>query len=284
MWQLERLAAVTQRLVDGLLRQVARALAMPHGHHRMCLFLLVPCCRNPDAEATLAAKQMQTVHRIIMTGSPIQNRLTELWWVVASWAGAQWWVGGWVRPGGLGSCDGWGHRRGLNLPLQSTHKSPLHVLRDVWYVEEGQGEPSGGSHPGSCKLWSSALPQLQAPNANPWPPPTPTLHHPTNEICLRFVPCLLPGRSSTLYSPASWARCRCSRPSLPCPSRLAAMPTRRPCRCGCVGGVCGGWWGRVCLNGTSRLGTVQAHLALLACLPRPLFLAYACSLLPPGTL
>ena len=35
--------------------------------------------RNPDAEVTLAAKQMQTVHRLIMSGSPIQNRLTELW-------------------------------------------------------------------------------------------------------------------------------------------------------------------------------------------------------------
>jgi len=35
--------------------------------------------RNPDAELTLAAKQLQTVHRVIMSGSPIQNRLTELW-------------------------------------------------------------------------------------------------------------------------------------------------------------------------------------------------------------
>ena len=35
--------------------------------------------RNPDAEITLAAKQLQTVHRVIMSGSPIQNRLTELW-------------------------------------------------------------------------------------------------------------------------------------------------------------------------------------------------------------
>jgi hypothetical protein len=35
--------------------------------------------RNPDAEVTLAAKQVQTVHRLIMSGSPIQNRLTELW-------------------------------------------------------------------------------------------------------------------------------------------------------------------------------------------------------------
>ncbi|CAL5223760.1 g6324 [Coccomyxa viridis] len=35
--------------------------------------------RNPDAEITLVAKQLATVHRIIMSGSPIQNHLTELW-------------------------------------------------------------------------------------------------------------------------------------------------------------------------------------------------------------
>lgn len=28
---------------------------------------------------TLVAKQLQTVHRLILSGSPIQNRLTELW-------------------------------------------------------------------------------------------------------------------------------------------------------------------------------------------------------------
>uniref|UniRef100_A0A061RWX5 DNA excision repair protein ERCC-6 n=2 Tax=Tetraselmis sp. GSL018 TaxID=582737 RepID=A0A061RWX5_9CHLO len=35
--------------------------------------------RNPDAEVTLVCKQVATVHRIIMSGSPIQNRLQELW-------------------------------------------------------------------------------------------------------------------------------------------------------------------------------------------------------------
>ncbi|KAL7584431.1 hypothetical protein Lser_V15G41839 [Lactuca serriola] len=35
--------------------------------------------RNPNAEVTLVCKQLQTVHRIIMTGAPIQNRLSELW-------------------------------------------------------------------------------------------------------------------------------------------------------------------------------------------------------------
>eukprot|EP00054_Salpingoeca_dolichothecata_P025480 m.178669 g.178669 ORF g.178669 m.178669 type:complete len:1122 (-) comp25371_c0_seq1:29-3394(-) len=35
--------------------------------------------RNPDAEVTLAAKQLRTPHRIILSGSPIQNNLRELW-------------------------------------------------------------------------------------------------------------------------------------------------------------------------------------------------------------
>jgi DNA excision repair protein ERCC-6 len=35
--------------------------------------------RNPDAEITLVCKQLRTVHRIILTGTPIQNRLKELW-------------------------------------------------------------------------------------------------------------------------------------------------------------------------------------------------------------
>eukprot|EP00871_Galdieria_phlegrea_P003754 jgi/Galph1/437/GphlegSOOS_G5235.1 len=35
--------------------------------------------RNPDAEVTLVCKRFKTVHRIIMTGAPLQNRLKELW-------------------------------------------------------------------------------------------------------------------------------------------------------------------------------------------------------------
>ncbi|KAJ2503427.1 DNA repair protein rhp26 [Coemansia sp. RSA 1972] len=35
--------------------------------------------RNPDAEATLACKQLNTRHRLLVTGTPIQNNLTELW-------------------------------------------------------------------------------------------------------------------------------------------------------------------------------------------------------------
>ncbi|KYQ90628.1 SNF2-related domain-containing protein [Tieghemostelium lacteum] len=35
--------------------------------------------KNPDAEITLSCKQFQTCHRLILSGSPIQNKLTELW-------------------------------------------------------------------------------------------------------------------------------------------------------------------------------------------------------------
>ncbi|KAK8938445.1 putative chromatin-remodeling complex ATPase chain [Platanthera zijinensis] len=35
--------------------------------------------RNPNAEVTLVCKQLQTVHRLIMTGAPVQNKLSELW-------------------------------------------------------------------------------------------------------------------------------------------------------------------------------------------------------------
>ncbi|ORX72100.1 hypothetical protein DL89DRAFT_221487, partial [Linderina pennispora] len=35
--------------------------------------------RNPDAEVTLACKRLDTRHRILVTGTPIQNNLTELW-------------------------------------------------------------------------------------------------------------------------------------------------------------------------------------------------------------
>jgi hypothetical protein len=35
--------------------------------------------RNPDAEVTLVAKQLASPHRLVVSGSPIQNRLSELW-------------------------------------------------------------------------------------------------------------------------------------------------------------------------------------------------------------
>jgi hypothetical protein len=45
--------------------------------HDSALMMLV-CCIH-WLQVTLASKQLQTVHRIIMSGSPIQNRLSELW-------------------------------------------------------------------------------------------------------------------------------------------------------------------------------------------------------------
>lgn len=35
--------------------------------------------RNPTAKVTIAAKHIRTPHRIMLTGSPMQNNLTELW-------------------------------------------------------------------------------------------------------------------------------------------------------------------------------------------------------------
>ena len=35
--------------------------------------------RNPDAQITLAVKQLRTAHRVILTGQPIQNSLQDLW-------------------------------------------------------------------------------------------------------------------------------------------------------------------------------------------------------------
>ena len=35
--------------------------------------------RNPDAEVTWVTKSLRTNHRIICSGSPIQNSLVELW-------------------------------------------------------------------------------------------------------------------------------------------------------------------------------------------------------------
>lgn len=35
--------------------------------------------RNPDAETTLTVKRFETPHRFILSGTPIQNNLKELW-------------------------------------------------------------------------------------------------------------------------------------------------------------------------------------------------------------
>ena len=35
--------------------------------------------RNPEAEITVVSKRLRTVHRVIMSGAPVQNKLSELW-------------------------------------------------------------------------------------------------------------------------------------------------------------------------------------------------------------
>ncbi|KAF4528012.1 hypothetical protein B566_EDAN002195, partial [Ephemera danica] len=54
---------------EALLRQRWHILVLDEGHK----------IRNPDAQATLAAKSVPTPHRIALTGSPMQNNLRELW-------------------------------------------------------------------------------------------------------------------------------------------------------------------------------------------------------------
>ncbi|KAL6779652.1 hypothetical protein ACKKBG_A13170 [Auxenochlorella protothecoides x Auxenochlorella symbiontica] len=80
-----------QALVSELAGSAAGLLLTTYEHMRLQRELLLSVdwgyvildeghkIRNPDAEVTLTAKQMPTVHRLILTGAPIQNRLTELW-------------------------------------------------------------------------------------------------------------------------------------------------------------------------------------------------------------
>jgi len=35
--------------------------------------------KNPDADVTLACKRLRTPHRLLLSGTPIQNDLRELW-------------------------------------------------------------------------------------------------------------------------------------------------------------------------------------------------------------
>ncbi|XP_021888520.1 protein CHROMATIN REMODELING 8 isoform X2 [Carica papaya] len=58
------------RLLGGKLLDIEWGYAVLDEGHRI---------RNPNAEITLVCKQLQTVHRVIMTGAPIQNKLSELW-------------------------------------------------------------------------------------------------------------------------------------------------------------------------------------------------------------
>lgn len=54
---------------DELLRYQWHYVILDEGHK----------IRNPDAQATLTVKQVATPHRLILSGSPLQNNLKELW-------------------------------------------------------------------------------------------------------------------------------------------------------------------------------------------------------------
>ncbi|XP_059482382.1 DNA excision repair protein ERCC-6-like [Neocloeon triangulifer] len=56
-------------LQETLLQRRWHLLILDEGHK----------IRNPDAQATLAAKRIPTPHRLALTGSPMQNNLKELW-------------------------------------------------------------------------------------------------------------------------------------------------------------------------------------------------------------
>ena len=61
-----------------------RDLLLPH---RWCYAILDEGhkIRNPDADITLVCKQLRTVHRIVLTGAPIQARVL-LWLASTSFA------------------------------------------------------------------------------------------------------------------------------------------------------------------------------------------------------
>ena len=44
--------------------------------------------RNPDSGVTQAAKHLLSVHRLIMSGAPVQNSLRELWYVLCGGLGS----------------------------------------------------------------------------------------------------------------------------------------------------------------------------------------------------
>lgn len=86
--------------------------------------------RNPDSEVSLASKQLQTVHRIILSGTPIQNNLTELWSLFD-----------FVFPGRLGTLPIFhaqfgipinigGYANATNVQVQTAYKCAC-VLRDL---------------------------------------------------------------------------------------------------------------------------------------------------------
>ncbi|CAO3692442.1 unnamed protein product [Umbelopsis ramanniana] len=86
--------------------------------------------RNPDSEVTLSCKQLKTPHRMILSGTPIQNNLTELWSLFD-----------FVFPGRLGTLPVFqtqfsvpinigGYANATNVQVQTAYKCAC-VLRDL---------------------------------------------------------------------------------------------------------------------------------------------------------
>ncbi|KAG2223240.1 hypothetical protein INT45_006121, partial [Circinella minor] len=86
--------------------------------------------RNPDSEATLACKRFKTSHRIILSGTPIQNNLKELWSLFD-----------FIFPGRLGTLPVFqtqfsvpinigGYANASNVQVQTAYKCAC-VLRDL---------------------------------------------------------------------------------------------------------------------------------------------------------
>ncbi|KAH3872046.1 hypothetical protein DPMN_035259 [Dreissena polymorpha] len=86
--------------------------------------------RNPDVQATLVCKQFRTPHRIILSGSPIQNNLKELWSLMD-----------FVFPGKLGTLPDFmqhlavpivqgGYSNATDVQVQAAYKCAC-VLRDT---------------------------------------------------------------------------------------------------------------------------------------------------------
>ncbi|KXS20289.1 hypothetical protein M427DRAFT_52512 [Gonapodya prolifera JEL478] len=86
--------------------------------------------RNPDADVTLVCKQLRTPHRLILSGTPIQNNLTELWSLLD-----------FVYPGRLGTLPVFhaqfslpirlgGYANASNMQVQAAYRCAT-VLRDL---------------------------------------------------------------------------------------------------------------------------------------------------------
>lgn len=86
--------------------------------------------RNPDSEVSLACKQIKTPYRLILSGTPIQNNLTELWSLFD-----------FIYPGRLGTLPVFqaqfsvpinvgGYANATNVQVQTAYKCAV-VLRDM---------------------------------------------------------------------------------------------------------------------------------------------------------